>query len=184
MWAGCNVHRGHICGHMVSGFLAVDEFSYCACFQSHHKYRCSTKHSYVCRSLAYSHTWLHSLLWACVHIQSLIRVVASLKTWPDELGWQQLLRVFCGFHLIFSVFFTWKPDSGRRGWSVLISCPIMKPRCTPRPGSWEPLPLLWSTCILSVSPGNPIYLSKLKNGFCVFLTENSAQRRWMYPEGQ
>lgn len=51
---------------------------------------------------------------------------------------------------LFWVFFTWKPHSGRRSWSIVIYCPSMKPRCTPRPGSWEALLLLWSRSIFLV----------------------------------
>lgn len=151
MWVGCNLHRGHTHGRRVSGFLVVGVSG-------------SSSAALVPSPLANTEAVLSILMppdhWltaihGCVayggHVSTLSLWCLSWRAPSLMINWTGNSSECSVAPTWFSwVFFTWKPDSGRGGRSVLIFCPSMKPRCTPRPGSWEALPLLWFRCIFLV----------------------------------
>lgn len=144
------LHHGHTRGCLVSGFLAVGAGeSDSATFTPSPFANMDAALSIFMPS---AH-WLKAMH-GCTAYQAMcphsVFVGTSPKVWwstrlatAQSVPWLTL-RPFWGF-------FMWKPDSGRRGWSVLIYCPSMKLRSTPRPGSWEALLLLlWSRSVFLI----------------------------------
>lgn len=159
------LHRGHTCGCLVSGFLAVGAGESGSDTLTPSLF---ANMDAALNILMPSAHWLKAMH-GCIPYQAMCpHSVFELKCGhrSDDLADWQLLRVLLlGF---FWGFFMCKPDSGRRGWSVLVYCPCGKLRCTPRPGSWEALLLLWSRCIFLVCLSwKPHFTWLRKTLFCI-----------------
>lgn len=110
----------------------------------------------------------------------------------DLLDWQ-LLRVFPGSHLGFFGFSSHRNQIQGEGvnlyWSI---APSVKLRCTPTPGTWGALLLLWSRCIflvcLSWKPHlawlrenivlHPFQKTVRKGDECI-LKDNNERSKWL-----
>lgn len=168
MWVGCNLHHGYTHGCIVSGFLAAGAGGSSSAVLTPSPFANMDAalsilrppahiHTGICIQL-YSHTWLHSLLWPCV----------TLSLW--YLSWQApgLMINWTGNCSECSVappwfswvFLTWKLDSGRRGWSVLISCPVWSQDAHPDLAAGKHSHFCdLDASSLSVSPRSPILLN-------------------------
>lgn len=129
-WMWVEHYHGHTHGCRVSGFLAVGASGSSSAALIPSPFTNTDAVLSILMPPAHWLTAIHDCVAYRGHVSTLSLWCLSWQAPSLMIDWTGNCSACSVAPTWFSwVFFKWKPDAGRRGWSVLISCPSMKPRC-------------------------------------------------------